>query len=428
MTDMRLSVSLAGNGMRLVGALGCAGLVLAALCAPRAGAQGRRLTYVRDTSLDLVRQGQGGRTVTALVRRDGYMIVAPEYFYGDAIAFDSTGKRQAWHVRFGGGGDAEVGFVTAWGWAGDSLWVADNGYRQLALIGGDGKIARSIGFPTWVLPTWHDRRQYPLFARMNWYAMYGDGTLLVEPYQVRRLFDTPGYDPDQKLLVRIDRDGRILRTVARAPAMEGQLLLRSGTERKTWNVPNYPRSYWKTSTDGERVVLVAPIPSDSGAFRVTMVSSLGDTLFSRRYAIDAARVSRAAIDSFLTTVKAFGRYNAQQVRDTITKLIPPFRSPVAAVLVGVDHSVWVSIRRPKSEPQEAEWMVMDERGDVVGTTMLRRMFKMTAVSVDHLWSVETDRVRQNSAIVRYRRTDARVVRPTRSASSSGSSSPARPRE
>jgi len=414
--------------MRLIGALGCAVLVLATLTAPRSGAQGRRLTYVRDTSLDIVRQGQGGRAVTALVRRDGYIVVAPEYFFGEAIAFDSTGKRQAWHVRFGGGGDAEVGFVTAWGWAGDSLWIADNGYRQLALIGGDGKVARSIGFPSWVRPSWSDRRLYPLFSRMNWFAMYGDGTLLVEPYQVRRLFDTPGYDPDQKLLVRIDRDGRILRTVARAPAMEGQLLLRSGTERKTWNVPNYPRSYWKTSTDGERVALVAPIPSDSGAFRVTMVSGQGDTLFARRYSIDAARVSKAAIDSFLTTVKAFGRYSAQQVRDTITKLIPPFRSPVAAVLVGVDHSVWVAIRRPKSAPQQAEWMVMDERGSVVGTTLLPRGLRMTAVSVDHLWSLEPDRVKQTSTIVRYRRAGPTGALPARSASSSGSSSPARPRE
>ena len=405
-----------------------AGVALAALCAVPAGAQARRLTYVRDTSLDLVRQGQGGRTVMALIRRDGYMIVAPEYFFGEATAFDSNGKKQAWHLPLGRGPDTEVGLVTAWGWAGDSLWVADNGFQQLALIGGDGKVSRSIGFPSWVRPSWGDRRLYPLFSRMAWHSMYGDGTLLVEPYQVRRLFDTPGYDPDQKLLVRIDRDGKILRTVARAPAMEGQLLLRSGTERKTWNVPNYPRSYWKTSTDGERVALVAPMPGDSGAFRVTLVSGQGDTLFSRRYAIDAARVSKAVTDSFLTTVKAFGRYSAQQVRDTISKLIPPFRSPVAAVLVGVDHSVWVSIRRPKSEPQEAEWMVIDEKGEVVGTTLLPRGLKMTAVSVDHLWSVEPDRVKQTSTIVRYRRADAKGVRPTRSPSSSGSSSLARPRE
>jgi hypothetical protein len=416
--------------MRLIGALGCAGLVLATLTAPRTAAQGRRLTYVRDTALNLARQGQGGSSVTALVRRDGYMVVAPEYrFFGEVMAFDSNFTKQAWHLPMGQGRtDAEIGSVTEWGWAGDSLWVADNRFQQLALIGGDGKVARSIGFPSWVRPAWSDRRRYPLFSRMHWHAMFGDGTLLVEPYQVRRLFDTPGYDPDQKLLVHIDRDGKILRTVARAPAMEGRLLLRSGTERKTWSVPNYPRSYWETSTDGERVVLVAPIPSDSGAFRVTMVSGRGDTLFSRRYATDAARMSRAGIDTFLTTVQAFGRYSAPQVRDTLTKLIAPFHSPVGAVLIGVDHSVWVAIRRPNSDPRQAEWMVLDEQGDVVGTALLQRSPKMTAVSVDHLWAVENDRVKQTTAIVRYRRADAKVVRPARSASSSGSSSPARPPE
>ena len=379
---------------------------------------------MRDTAFDLTAQG-GRRTLRVLVRKDGYMIVAPEYF-GEVTAFDSTGKKQAWSVRFGGGPDAEIGGVTEWGWSGDSLWVVDRSYSQVALLGGDGKIARSVRFPSWIRPRWGDRRQYPLFATMMWHAMYGDGTLLVEPSQVRRLFDTPQYDRDQKLLVRVDRDGRILRTVAHAPAMQGSLLLRSGAERKTFNIPNYPRSYWKASTDGERVALVTPIASDSGAFRVTMVSGQGDTLFSRRYAIDGRRVPKT--DDYLANVGPFGRYSAQQVRDTIAKLIPLFDSPVTTLLVGVDYSVRVMLRRPKSDPQQAEWMVIDGTGEVVGTTVLRRQLKLTAVSLDRLWVMENDRVKQTFVVVRYRRADAKGARPVRSASGSGSSSPAPPRE
>ena len=394
-----------------------------AVAAP-ASAQ-RHLTYVRDTAFDVTAQAVR-RALRVLVRKDGHMILAPEFFFGDMTALDSTGKQQPWRVRFGGGADAEIGGVTEWGWSGDSLWVVDRSYSQVALLGGDGKIARSVRFPSWIRPRWGDRRQYPLFATMTWHAMYGDGTLLAEPSQVRRLFDTPQYDRDQKLLVRVDRDGRILRTVARAPAMQGSLLLRSGAERKTFNIPNYPRSFWKTSTDGERVVLVAPIASDSGAFRVTMVSGQGDTVFSRRYAIDGRRVPKT--DDYLANVRPFGRYSAQQVRDTIAKLIPLFDSPVTALLVGVDYSVWVMLRRPKSDPQQAEWMVIDGAGEVVGTTMLRRQLKMTGMSLDRFWVIENDRGRQTTAIVRYRRADPRVARPARSASGSGSSSPARPRE
>lgn len=396
-------------------------------CAASLGAQTKRLTYVRDTSFNFSAQGFR-RLVMVLVAKDGRMIVAPEFFSGTAVAFDSTGKKLPWALPLRRGDNSEVWGVSRWGWVGDSVWVVDPGFRQIAMIGRDGKVAKSIGFPSWVRPFWRDRRKYPLFSQMQWQAMYDDGTLLVEPSKSRRLLDTPEYDRSQKVLVRVDRDGRILRTVARAPEMEGRMQLRSGTERRWVSVPNFPRTFWQTSADGERIAVVTPLPRDSGAFRVTMLSDQGDTVFSKRYVVDAARVSKAATDGFLATVQPFGRYTAQQIRDTIVKQMAAFHSPIVALHVGVDHSTWIWIRRPTSDPQQAEWFVIDAKGEPVGVTVFPRAFKMTAASLDRVWTVESDRVKQTSTIVRLRRADARAARPTRSARASASSSPARPRE
>lgn len=369
--------------------------------ATQADAQSRRLIYVRDTAFEV---GQGIRQpIAALIGRDGRMVVAPQYSVGEAMQLDSTGKPLKWRLPIGF--RAEVSWVNGWGWCGDSLWIADTGFGQVAMIGADAKISSSVPFPTWIRPFWKDRRRYPLFSRKTWYAMYGDGTLLVEPSMSRRLLDTPGYDPDQKLLVRVDRDGRILRTVARMPVMDGRMQLRSGTERRWVSVPHYARSFWKAAADGERVAVVSPMPADSGAFRVTVVNGQGDTVYSRRYAVEGWRVPRAIVDSFMKTVQPFGRYSADQVRDTIAKQIPAFSSPVTGVLVGIDHSVWVSIRVPRADPKEARWFVIDSAGDPAGIATFPRGSRWAEVSLNRLWVVENDRVKQRSTIVRYRRSD-----------------------
>ncbi len=396
------------------------------LCTTALGAQHRRLTYVPDTAFQLADQGIR-RLVTALVRKDGRIVVASEYYYGEAIALDSMGRKLPWALPLGPQ-RGEVGTVGSWGWVGDSLWIADGFFKQIAIVGGDAKVAASIRFPSWVRPFWRDRRKYPLFSDMAWLAMYGDGTMLVEPSQSRTLLDTPGYDRSQKLLVRVDRDGRIVRTVARVPEMDGRMVLRSGAERRTVTVPGYARTFWKASTDGERVAVLTPSPKDSGAFQVTMLSSWGDTVFSKRYVVDAARAAKSAMDGFLASIKPFGRYTAEQIRDTVAKQISAFSSPVLALHVGLDHSTWVRVRRPASDPRQSEWFVIDEKGAPVGNAFFALTFRPTALSVDRIWTVERDRVQQTSTIVRLRRADATGVRPARSARTSASSTPARPRE
>src|SRR5690349_18269226 len=177
--------------------------------------------------------------------------------------------KQPFKMSLGRGRGSDVFYVTQWGLVGDSVWVLDPVYKQVVWVGMDGTVKKSVGWPSWVRPFWADRRKYPLFASIRyWYAAYPDGTILVWPGEPRRVLDTPGYDPNQDLIVRIDGDGRIVRTVARVPSMDGRFELRGGTEKMTVTVPNYPKVLSRVSSDGRRVAVVSPIATDSGAFRI----------------------------------------------------------------------------------------------------------------------------------------------------------------
>jgi len=410
---------------QIVAALAAASLVVGA---EPASAQWKALKFDRDTSYNLRALGFQ-RPAQILVGRDGRMLVAPEYFNGEAQAFDSTFKKLPWNLKTARGPGGDVFYFTQWGWVGDSVWVLDPFYKQVAIIGSTGTLTTSIGWPSWVRPFWRDRRKYPLFSSVRtWHAAYPDATVLVEPSQPRRLLDTPGYDPDQNLLVRIDGDGRILKTVASMPAMDGRFQLRSGTERQWVTVPNYARSLWKVSADGRRIAVVSPIPADSGAFRITAIDENGDTVFSRRYAIEAARIAKARIDTIVNSQKAFGRYTVDQMRDTVRKLMPEFYSPLITVDVGLDYSVWVSVRRPSTKIEDAEYFVVYAKGEPKGVVTVPRPTKFVARSLDKLWVIQQDRVKNLTLLIRFLPAGAKAARPSRSVRAAASSPQERPPE
>ncbi len=400
-------------------------VVVSVAVAPSAAAQVRALDFVRDTSFNLRALGIS-RFGQAIAGRDGRMLFAPEYWNGEVVLVDSSFKKQPWTFKFGR--RTEVAYFTQIGWVGDSVWVLDPAFRQIVYVGADGNVAKSIGFPSWVRPFWRDRRKYPLFANMMWHAAYPDATLLAEPVAPRHLLDTPGYDAGQKMLVRIDGDGRIVRLVARMPRMDGKLQLRSGTERQSIIVPGYAKSLWSVSNDGNRIAIVSPVTSDSGVFHVTTVDQNGDTVFSRRYAVEANRNNRTRIDSVLGVQKAFGRYTAAMVQDTVRKLMPTFFSPVSGIDVGVDYSVWVTIRRPSTKTEDGEWFVVDSAGEPRGIVTLPRTSKFVSRSLDRVWLQQVDRVKNTAFVIRYRPRGAIATRPTRSARAGASSPPARPQE
>jgi hypothetical protein len=258
---------------------------------------------------------------------------------------------------------------------------------------------------------------------MNWEAFYPNGDMLVVPSRPRAIFDTPLYDRKSQYLVRTNSDGKILKTVAKIPGFDGRILLRDGSRSHVVPVPLYNHTWWRVSSDGQRVVFVAPAAAeaDSGKLTVTMLTDEGDTVFVRKIPVDTRRISPGRADSLVTGYQGFAKYSAQWIKDTVRKLIPAYESFVKNVIIGVDHSTWIWLRSDKPE-QNA--IVIDAKGDLVGHVTFGPSRKLAAYSVDHLWTVEpVDSRNQQFNIVRSRRVTT-TARPARSASVSGSPKPA----
>lgn len=389
----------------------------------------QQLQYAPDLTIDLAKGGMRG-VDQMIVNKRGKMVVVHAVYPRELIAFDSLGRKNKWPLQIGRrSAKSDISVINNTGWVGDSMWIADTGFDQLAVIDSSGRLVRSIERPSWVRPFWRDRRKYPLFRGLNWQALYPDGTMLVIPLSPRALFDSPVYDRSKMHLLRVNADGKILRTVARVPAGETRLQLRDGMERTQIGVPFFAKTSWKVSEDGQRIAIVRPLTtaSDSGAFRVTTLNANGDTLFSRRYSVETRRVPTDEVEKTLATVKPFGRYSAEWIRDTLRKQVPVFESRVLNVGIGVDHSIWVWLRSPI---QETRAFVIDANGDPVGTVAFPPPWKLGALSVDRVWTTQRIGSLRNPMfnIVRLQRVTATAARPSRSASASASPRRSTPRQ
>jgi hypothetical protein len=351
----------------------------------------------------------------------GSFIVRHQSRPPSVVVFDSVGAKTVWPLEISSR-NADIGWVYGSGWVGDTLWIADRNFDQLALIDSTGKLIKSIEYPSWVRPFWRDRRKYPLFRALEWHAVYRDSTALVMPSSPRAIFDTPEYDRSKAYLLRVDMDGKVLKTVAMLPAGPLGLLLRDGTEKTSIMNPFMAKTAWHVSENGERIAIVAPLKtaSDSGAFMVTALDANGDTVFARRYTVPTTRTPPDAIEKYLAGIKPFGRHTAEWIRDTLRKQIPVFESRVPTVRVGMDNSIWVWLRTDRPEKRA---LIIDATGNAVGTVSFPPSMSIFAMTKDRAWTSHRDGPSRTNApvkLMRMRLTPATTARPSRSASASTS--------
>ena len=355
-----------------------------------------------DLRLDGKGLGTGAMPVVELksVGPDGRMIVT--VYGGEMRAFDSTGKSLGWKILVGMSRNSDIGWIERTGWTGSALWIADPQFQQVVPIDARGTLGKSIPYPTWVRPTWAERRKYPLFGYLDPFAVYADRSLLVRPRGPRALLDTPGFDRSIAHLLRIDADGVIQREVARFETGGAGRFTVPGDGRieHTITAPFYDPPHWGMSADGQRFMIASPgvVPHDSGTVRVVAIGANGDTIFTRRYPSPSVRVTKAMADSALAKVQEFGSTPAAVVRAQLAPKIPLFKSFITGFIVGLDHSAWI-ISRPVSDTAVArDALIIDERGEPIAT--VRMPTGLTSFFADraHLWGVE----RGGRALVRLK--------------------------
>lgn len=351
-------------------------------------------------ALQINKAGSGGSTGALQVAPDGRILVFPKNFVGDIRFFDSLGKTLPVKTPIGDR-DGDIGWWERSGWMGSTFWIGDMRFRQVALLDQHARVAKTIPNPSWVHPHWADRRKYPLFASLSVLAVYPDSTMLVRPQKPRTLLDTPGFNKQQTHLLRIDKDGAIVKDVAAFDDELNRLVLQGiSRSEHVMTIPFFGQKFWQVSSDGKRIVFVTPgrTVADSGTFRVTALNENGDTVFTRTFASPAVRVNKKSVDSVLAAVKSFGDNSAEQIRAKLSKQIPEFQSFVTGLHAGIDHSTWI-ILRPLSDTAKARTaLVLDERGEPIANVVMPELVQPSIVDRAHLWGVD----RSKQSVVRLR--------------------------
>ena len=367
-----------------------------------AGAQVQpsRLRAVVDLRIDKTLPA-ASRSVAVAVGPVGEMIIVQTQSAGSVRGFDSTGRELPWTIPIGNNRDGDLRWISRAGWSGNTLWLADPGFSQLALIDRAGKITKSLEYPAWVRPAWADRRKYPVFAGIEPFALYPDGSWLVRPSRERSVVSTPEYDKTHSYLMRISENGSVQRVVARLPRDDIRMAFRFANTPISSPLVIPPLTMWDVSPDGARVVVVATSLSgaDSASYRVTALGALGDTIYSRRIPFAPVPMTKATIDSIRTRFERAGTgRQANDARDAAMKNLPWAYPPIENVVAGRDQTTWIELRGTAAE---RTWLVLDSSGASLGIVAFSKEFVLRVAERGRAWGFDRDGDRV-VALVRYR--------------------------
>jgi hypothetical protein len=403
-------------------------IALCCAAATTGGAQSapKQLTLVPDREIEVGIINANVRDVLLAIGPKGQLAVTARSSWGGISVFDSTGKPYPWKIQTGRSETSEIGYPLRMSWVGqsDTMWVADASFDgQIVLIDGAGKVFKSLENPTWIHPSWAERRKYPVFGRMQLLAMNSDQTMLIVPSRPKSLLDTPGYDRSRSQVLRATWEGAIRSSVAMLPADNRAIQFRASGCNYVLQVPFARTAAWDVSLDGSRVAMITTTggAADSGAVRITMLNERSDTVFARDLPLRLERVDQEGVDKFLRTVNSCGQLTADQMRDSARSRVAKFTAHVSGVMIGRDQSTWVLLRNPMV-PTERRALILDPKGDVVGLVMLKHNENPLAVGRDYYWSFEQGKPRMPSTLVRFRvDPNAKAAPPPRSAPASASS-------
>lgn len=334
---------------------------------------------------------------------DGRVIVVPfQTGNGEIVAFDSTGTKSLWRLPIGWGDDKEVRGIQHMGFAGATLWLGDRGFSQVALVGGNGKVTKSLEYPAFVRPLLSERRKFPVFGSLDVLAVYADGTWLVRPYREHGFVETPEFDSASVHLFRVTAAGVIQRVIAKYPE---DPVVEISEKPRTMRLGLYfgNRALFDVSPDGMRIAIVIASMSgkDSATFRVTTLNERGDTVFARNIPYVPERVSKTSRDSALRRLGNVGAWGVAAAKAEQEKRMPPFHMPVSSVMIGRDRTTWLTLRSAPSDSLNITRLVLDPRGEPIASVTAPITVNVLAVDKDHVWGIERQKGNLRT-VVRYK--------------------------
>ena len=308
-------------------------------------------------------------------------------------AFDSLGRR-IWSKGDERSSERrEVAEVTAFGWRGNEMWVSDAAWSQIALLDQYGNVTKSLELPSWVRPTFSNRKAFPVFESMSVLSLYDDGHMLVMPRGDNLSAAAKDFDENARYLVRINEDGIIQRTVAKFPSSS---VLAKDSEGQ-FRYQN-PLNQWlfRAAPDGKRVIVVGvdTLAPRTDTVVVRALGEKGDTVFVKKFAYPALSFSETQIDSVGRSMWG----NDTDYRERRTKLLPRRAPTVVSVAMDADKSVWLTLR---GNATSRSVVGIDAAGNFIGKFELPARRVVKAANLGRVWIGEANNSVRGD-LVRYR--------------------------
>jgi hypothetical protein len=290
-----------------------------------------------------------------------------------------------------GEGPGEFGRMGSIGWLADSLWVFDAQLRRVTVFGPDREYARTIRVVR------RNGSGDDVSSFLAPLAVYADHTILAVAFA----------DSGRLLLVRADLEtGRERALVVRQTMADAHVLTSPYLELDVFPpVPIFavsPRGRFATVVrvdEGESPPRpIASARQQAGPrLSITTLDQDGDTGVTSTVEVPGVAISRAVADSLIEA-------KASRLRPETERLfrrhayVPPFWPPAKSAVVSDSGSAWIQLH---SSTRDALYLVVDARGEVLGTVTLRPNTVVAAIGDGVVWCLETD-ADDVQTIVRYK--------------------------
>lgn len=306
--------------------------------------------------------------------------------------------------KFGGPGEGPGEFrtPTALGFRADTLWVVDIRLRRISLFSRSGEFIRSMIMPS--VP----------FS----FTSEIEGQLIAAGLRPDGLFDSSWMVPVMRDMprdsfwvphVRLNSAGTIVDTVQLQRFGFGSRRETITLNGREISMPAGPADepLWVDSRD-ESYLVERPISAsgDVGAFTVTRISGIADTLFTRQYLYHPLPFERSATEAAIAS--AVARYQSLPGVDTAAVaaafrrdfVAPTYHPPVDQARVGADGVLW--LRREDDGGATRRWLLLGPDGDAQGIIELPRETVVHWSDESVFWAAEQDEF-DIPWLVKYRR-------------------------
>ncbi len=320
--------------------------------------------------------------------------------------FGIGGKEIATFGR-AGEGPGEFRFISRLGWIADTLWITDMGLRRVTLISPSGAFLRAFRYPTPHAEP-EDSASFPVYGASTSFpwAILSDSQFVTFANERPGSPAVPEGVTASALLT--GASGAIQRRIAypQPDDAEGyvEFEAKNGPAARH-SVPLVQKPQWGISPNGRYIAVTSALltrSKDLRYFTVQVLSTSGDTVFSRDLSVAAVNVPPEVRASEMGEVShsqmiRLSAKDPSSVSVAISNRIPNTFPGVTGLLVAEDGRVLLG---QYSVANGQPWVVLDRcQGTPIASFIAPRGTFLTSVNQGLVYGVERDSVGVESAVV-----------------------------